>query len=85
MQSFLGAEDLDRVLVRPDGPVRAQAEEDRAGRVGRLDVERRVVVEARSRDVVDDADREAAPRSLGLQLVEDPATMPGVNSFDDSP
>ena len=71
MHSLLGAEDLDRVLVRPDGPIGAQAEEDRAGGVRRLDVERRVVVEARSRDVVGDADREAATRPLGLQLGED--------------
>ena len=63
-------EDLDRVLVRADRPVRAEAEEDRAHRLGRLDVERRVVVEARPGDVVLDADREPAPRPLSRQLGE---------------
>ena len=66
----LGAQDLDRVLVRPDRAVRAQAEEDRADRLGRLDVQRRVVVEARPRDVVGDADREPTPRPLACELVE---------------
>ena len=66
----LVAQDLDRVLVRADRAVRAQAEEDRADRVGRLDVQRRVVGEARPRDVVGDADREPAPRPLARQLVE---------------
>ena len=63
-------EDLDRVLVRADRPVRAQAEEDRAHRLGRLDVQRRVVVQARPGDVVLDADREPASRPLSRQLGE---------------
>ena len=67
---LLVAEDLDRVLVRADRPVRAEAEEDRAHRLGRLDVERRVVVEARPGDVVVDADREPASRPLFRQLGE---------------
>ena len=70
VQALLGPEDLDRVLVRADRSVRAEAEEDRAHRVGRLDVERRVVVEARPGDVVVDADREPAPRPLARELVE---------------
>ncbi len=41
IQALLVAEDLDRVLVRADGAVGAEAEEDRAHRLGRLDVERR--------------------------------------------
>ena len=49
VQVLLGAEDLDRVLVRADRAVRAEAEEDRAHRLGRLDVERRVVGQARAR------------------------------------
>ena len=69
MQALL-PEDLDRVLVRADRPVRAQAEEDRAHCLGRLDVERRVVVEARPGDVVGDADREPAPRPLFAQFGE---------------
>ena len=70
VQTLLGPQDLDRVLVRTDRSVRAQAEEDRAHRVGRLDVKRRVVGQARSGDVVPDADREPAPRPLTRQLVE---------------
>ena len=81
----LVAEDLDRVLVRADRPVRAEAEEDRAHRLGRLDVECRVVVEARHRDVVIDADREPAPRPLSASSANTPATIPGVNSFEDRP
>ena len=67
----LGAEDLDRVLVRADRAVRAQPEEDCADRPGWLDVQRRVVVQARPRDVVRDADGETAARLIALQLVED--------------
>jgi hypothetical protein len=46
VQAFLGAEDLDRVLVRADGAVRAEAEEDRPDRVSGLDVQRRVIWQA---------------------------------------
>ena len=70
VQVLLGPEDLDRVLVRADRPVRAEPEEDRADRVGRLDVQRRVVGQARAGDVVVDADREPAPRPLARELVE---------------
>ncbi len=63
-------EDLDRVLVRPDRPVGAEAEEDRSHRLGRLDVERRIVFQARPGDVVVDADREPAPRPLSGKLGE---------------
>ncbi len=69
-ESLLGAEDLDRVLVRADRPVGAEAEEDRAHRVRRLDVQRRVVRETRPGDVVVDADREPTPRPRCRQLVE---------------
>ena len=71
VQALLGAEDLDRVLVRADGPVRAEAEEDRAHRLGRLDVELCVVGQARAGDVVVDPDREPASRPLGGELGED--------------
>src|SRR4029077_8583709 len=46
VQVLLGAEDLDRVLVRADRAVRAEAEEDRADRAGRLDVQRPVIRQA---------------------------------------
>ena len=71
VQALRGAEDLDRVPVRADRSVRAQAEEDGAHRPGRLDVERGVVRQARAGDVVVDADREAAARVLALELGED--------------
>ena len=70
VQVLLRAEDLDRVLVRPDRAVRPESEEDRADRVGRFDVERRVVGQARPRDVVVDADGEPAPRPLARELGE---------------
>jgi hypothetical protein len=70
VQALLGAEDLDRVLVRADRAVCAQAEEDRADCLGWLDVERRVVGQARVGDVVGDADREPPPRLLTCELVE---------------
>jgi hypothetical protein len=70
VQVLLAAQDLDRVLVRPDRPVRPEPEEDRAHRVRRLDVQRRVVVEAGLGDVVDDADGEAPPRPLACELRE---------------
>ena len=70
VQVLLPAQDLDRVLVRPDRPVRPEPEEDRADRVRRLDVQRRVVVEARLGDVVDDADGEPASRLLACELRE---------------
>ena len=65
------AEDLDGVLVCPDGPVRAHPEEDGAERPRRLDVEGAVVREADAAHVVVDADREAGARPLGAQLGED--------------
>ena len=70
VQALLGAEDLDRVLVRADRAVGAEAEEHRSHRVGRLDVERVVVREARVGHVVGDADREAPLGSLAGELVE---------------
>jgi hypothetical protein len=82
---LLGPQDLDRVLVRADRSVGAEAEEDRTDRAGRLDVQRRVEGQARPGDVVVDADGEPAPRALAASSSNTPATMPGVNSFDDSP
>ena len=65
------ADDLDRVLVGPDGAVGAKAEEDGALDVSRLDVQLHVVVERQVRDVVLDADREVAPRLRRRHLVVD--------------
>ena len=65
------AEDLDGVLVCPDGPVRAHPEEDGAERPRRLDVEGAVVGEAGAAHVIVDADREAGARPLRAQLGED--------------
>ena len=70
VQVLLGAEDLDRVLVRADRAVRAEAEEDRADRAGRLDVQRRVVRQAQAGHVVVDADREPGPRPLAGEFRE---------------
>ncbi len=65
------ADDLDRVLVRADGAVRAEAEEDGSRHGGRLGVEGGVPRQGEMRHVVDDADGEAALRLLLAQLVED--------------
>ena len=70
VQRRFGAEDLDRVLVGPDRPVGPEAEEDRPQRLGRLDVERRLVGEAQPRDVVGDADGESPSGSLPSELFE---------------
>src|SRR6266568_2285587 len=64
VQVLLGAEDLDRVLVRADRAVRTETEEDRADRARRLDVKRPVIRQAQAGHVVDDADREPAPRPV---------------------
>ena len=65
------ADDLDRVLVRADGAVGAEAVEEGAHRVGRLDVELRVPGKRRVRHVVHDADREVVLRLRLRELVED--------------
>ena len=54
----VGTEDLDRVLVRPDRAVRADAVEDGPQRLVVLDVEVTVIGQARPAHVVVDADRE---------------------------
>jgi hypothetical protein len=64
-------QNLRRVLVRADGAVGAQAEEQRPHDVRRLDVEARVHSEAGVRDVIGDPDREPALGLRLLQLVED--------------
>ncbi len=66
VQAGLLGDDLDRVLVRADGPVRAEAVEDGADDVVRLGRERGDV-EAGAGDVVVDADREVRAR---LRLIE---------------
>jgi hypothetical protein len=63
-------QDLRRVLVRADGAVGAQAEEQRAHHVRRLDVKARIDGQAGVRHVVGDPDREPAFRLRLLQLVE---------------
>ena len=63
-------DDLDRVLVRSNGAVGTQAIEDTANDVGRLGDEPRVVLEARVRDVVRNADREVVPRRCRREIVE---------------
>ena len=77
VQVLLGAEDLDRVLVRADCAVRAETEEDRADGAGRLDVQRLVIRQAQAGHVVDDADREPAPRLVAGQLREHPGGHAG--------
>ena len=64
VQVPLGAEDLDRVLVRADRAVRTEAEEDRADGAGRLDVQGPVIWQAQAGHVVDDADREPGSRPV---------------------
>jgi hypothetical protein len=70
VQTGFGAEDLDGVLVRADGAVRPQPEEDGPDGVGGLDVERRVVVDAGGGDVVVDADGEAPLGSFAGEFGE---------------
>jgi hypothetical protein len=79
------AEDLDRVAVRPDRAVGAQAEEDGAGDLVRLDVELGVV---RQRRCVTSSTmptvkwlRGCSPASSSKTAL----TIAGVNSLDDSP
>ncbi len=64
-------DDLDGVLVRADGAVAAEPEEDGPHRVGPLRVDVVVHGQARERDVVGDPDREVRLRLRGPQLVED--------------
>ena len=63
-------DDLDRVLVRPDGPVRAQSVEHalEASRV--LDVVGGVDLKAGMGDVIDNTDREVVLGAFGLEIVE---------------
>ena len=64
------ADDLDRVLVRADGAVAAEAEEHAAHHVVRLDVELRIDRQGEMGHVVDDADGEVdLGRALG-KLIE---------------
>ncbi len=65
----LVADDLDRRLVRPDGPVAAQRVEHRRPS-GLFEAERVVDVEAESGHVVDDAHGETALRCVRCQFVE---------------
>ena len=65
------ADDRDRVLVRSDGPVGAEAVEDRAHDVVRLGRERPVDGEREVGDVVDDPHRESAPWLRLGEVVED--------------
>ena len=71
MPSRVGGEDFYRILVRSDGAVSPQPVEERAHDIGRLDVECRLVLEARMRNIVDDADRKAVLRLGFLELIED--------------
>jgi len=64
-------DDLDRALVRADGPVRAEAVEDGAHGVALVERERGVDGEAGLRDVVGDADGEVVARLGAGELVED--------------
>ena len=70
MSFVVRGQDLRRVLVRANGAVGAQAEEQRAHDVRRLDVEVRIDGQAGVRHVIDDPDREPAFRLRLLQLVE---------------
>src|SRR5574341_192752 len=58
----LFADDLDRVLVGTDRAVRAEAEEHATHRLGRLDREGGIHLEAGVRDIVNNADREVVLR-----------------------
>ena len=74
----VGAEDLDGVLVRADGAVGPDPEEDGPQGLGVLDVEVGVVVQARPGHVVGDADGEAWPRRRGASSsARTPATIAG--------
>ena len=59
-------------LFAPTVPSDPEPEEDRADRVGRLDVQRALERQARPGDVVVNADREPAPRTLARELLEHP-------------
>jgi len=65
------ADDLDGVLVRADGAVRAEAVEDGPEDFVRLDGEGFLHGEGVVGDVVDDPDREVVARPLGAEVVED--------------
>ena len=71
VQARVAAEDLDGVLVRADGAVRAEAEEHGPDRARRLDVQIRVVVQADPAHVVGDADGEPRLGPRGSQVGED--------------
>ena len=64
------SDDLDRVLARANGAVGAEAKEDRRDRLARHS-EVRVRLERKVRDVVHDADREAALRTFARELSKD--------------
>jgi hypothetical protein len=63
-------DDLDRVLVGADRAVGAQAIEHRAGDIGAIDVESGIERKTGARDIVCDADSEAAAWLILLQFVE---------------
>jgi hypothetical protein len=77
VQFLLAAENLDRVLVRADGAVGADAEEHRPQRVGGLDIEFWVVGDAGSGHVVVNADCEVRSWALAGQFVENPGDHGG--------
>ena len=64
-------DDLYRVLVGPNRPVRAEPDEDGAELVRRLQTETLVESERQTADIVSDADREASLRLLRPQFVVD--------------
>ena len=64
------ADDLDRVLVRADGAIRAEADKHAAAHVGRLEIEVAVVGQRGAGDIVEDADGEMIPRRGAAEVVE---------------
>ena len=66
----LFTDDLDRVFVRTDGAVRAEADEHAAAHAGGLELEGLVPAQGGVGDVVVDADGETVARAGGVQVGE---------------
>jgi hypothetical protein len=72
------ADDLDRRLVGTDGPVGAEAVEDRLGPTGEGDLEVTLPLQRRPAHVVDDADGEVVLRLRAAEVLEHRANHPRI-------
>ena len=79
------ADDLDRVLVGPDGAVGTQPVKQRPKNARWLDREGRIVIKAQTGDIVADADGEMIFDFARARLSNTALIIAGVNSLEESP